>query len=257
LYLSDRDGPIHLFRQHIDQPQPERLVGGDDALAIPRLNPAGTDVLYLVMPKEERAQNVRIMRMPLAGGPPQLVLEAPGIWNHQCARFPATLCIFSPTGTTQQSFFSFDPATGASAELVSARIDKKDVEFPNWNLSPDGKYLATRILRPNQNAAIRVLSIVDGSERTIEVAGWSQLIGIDWASDGKSFWSPGVNPRRSGFGGTATCSLLGIDLKGNARVVASMSDVCFLAGIPSPDGRYLALEGVKADRSNVWLLQNF
>jgi hypothetical protein len=121
------------------------------------------------------------------------LLGAPGTWNHQCARFLATLCFFSPSGPTRQSVFSFDPVTGASAELLSARINNKDVE-PNWNLSPDRKYLATRILRPNQNAAIRVLSIVDGSEKTIAVADWSQLIGIDWASDGKSFWSPEVNP---------------------------------------------------------------
>ena len=257
LYLSDRDGPIHLFKQAIDEPQPELLVGGDDALAIPRLNPAGTDLLYLVIPKQEQAsRNVRIMRMPLAGGPPQIVLEAPGIWNHQCARLPATLCIYSPGETTRQSFFSFDPMTGASTELVSARINK-EVEFPNWSLSPDGKYLATRILRPNQDAAIRILSIADGSERTIAVKGWSQLIGIDWAADGKSLWSPGVNPGRSGFGGPTTCSLLGIDLDGNAKVMASMSDVCFLAGIPSPNGRYLALEGEKAPSSNVWLIENF
>jgi hypothetical protein len=39
--------------------------------------------------------------------------------------------------------------------------------------------------------------------------------------------------------------------------MASVSDVCFLVGIPSPDGRYLALEGTKADASNVWLLENF
>jgi DNA-binding winged helix-turn-helix (wHTH) protein/Tol biopolymer transport system component len=257
VFLSDRDGPIHIFKQAIDQSQPELLVGGDDALAIPRLNPAGTDLLYLVMPKQvQPSQNVRIMRVPLAGGPSQVVLEAQGIWNEQCARLPATLCIFSPGGSNQQRFFSFDPVTGAGTELVSARINK-DVGFPNWSLSPDGKYLATRILRPSQDAAIRILSIADGSESTIEVKGWSQLVGIDWAADDKSLWAAGVNRKRSGFGGPATCSLLGIDLDGNARAMARVSDVCFLAGIPSPDGRYIALEGAKADSSNVWLLKSF
>ena len=92
VFLSDRDGPIHIFKQAIDQRQPELLVGGDDALAIPKINPAGTDLLYLVMFKQGQAsQNVRIMRMPLAGGPHEFVLEAPGIWNQDCARSPATL----------------------------------------------------------------------------------------------------------------------------------------------------------------------
>jgi hypothetical protein len=71
---------LDIFKQAIDQPQPELLAGGDDALALPKINPAGTDLLYLVMPKQGQAsQNVRIMRMPLAGGPAQFVLEAPGI----------------------------------------------------------------------------------------------------------------------------------------------------------------------------------
>jgi WD40 repeat protein len=257
LFLSDRDGALHLFKQAIDQPQPELLVGGDDALAIPRFNPPGTDLLYLVMPKAgESSQNVRIMRMPLAGGPSQLVLAAPGIWNHQCARLPATMCIFSPSEPNQQKFYAFDPVTGANAEIMSARIDK-DTEFPNWTLSPDGKYLATRILRPNRDAAIRILSIADGSARTVPVQGWSSLIGIDWAADGKNFWSAGVNQNRSPFGRSQTCSVLGIDLDGKTRTMVSLGDVCFLAAIPSPDGRHLALEGEKDPISNVWLLENF
>src|SRR3974390_2228167 len=92
LYLSDRDGPIHLFKQGLDQTQAELLVGGDESLAIPRISSSGTDVLYLIMPKRGQAsQNVKIMRVPLSGGSAQVLLEAPGIWNHQCASAPETL----------------------------------------------------------------------------------------------------------------------------------------------------------------------
>jgi len=154
-------------------------------------------------------------------------------------------------------FFSFDPGTGASTELVSASRIDKDADVPNWALSPDGKYLARSILKPNQDAAIRILSIVDGSDRTVEVKGWSRLIGIYWSADGKNLWAGGVNPMRAGFGGSGNCPLLEIGLDGNTRVMASVSDVCFYVGIPSPDGRYLAVEGAKADSSNVWLMENF
>ena len=258
VFLSDRDGPIHIFKQAIDQPQPELLVGGDDALALPKISPAGTDLLYLVMPKQGQAsQNVRIMRMPLAGGPPQLLLEAPGIWNQECARFPATLCIFSPGGMNRQVFFTFDPITGAHNELMSASGIDKDSDLPNWELSPDGKYLARSILKPNQDAAIRVLSIADGSDRTVKVKGWSLLNGIYWSADGKNLWAGAVNTKHAGLGGSDPCPLLEIGLDGKVRVMASASDVCFIVGIPSPDGRYMAVEGAKADNSNVWLLENF
>jgi hypothetical protein len=35
LMLSDRDGPLHLYKQALDQVQPELLIGGDEKLAIP------------------------------------------------------------------------------------------------------------------------------------------------------------------------------------------------------------------------------
>jgi Tol biopolymer transport system component/DNA-binding winged helix-turn-helix (wHTH) protein len=256
LFLSDRDGPLHLFRQAIDQTQPELLVGGNDALAIPRLNSSGTEVLYLVMPKQGQSSNdVRIMRVPLAGGPSQFVLEAPGIWNQQCARLPSTLCIYSPREPDQQRFFSFDPVTGASAEILSASI--KGAERLNWSLSPDGKYLAMRILRINQDAAIRIFSIADGSERTIPVLGWPGVKGVDWAADGNSLWAGAITRNSSSFEGPDTCPLLRIDLDGKIRSLIEKGDVCFWAAIPSPDGHRLALEGAKPDSSNVWLLENF
>ena len=50
-FLSDRDGPWHIFKQEIDQSQPELLVGGNDDLATPRLTPDSSALLYLVLPQ--------------------------------------------------------------------------------------------------------------------------------------------------------------------------------------------------------------
>jgi len=252
LYLSDRDGPIHLFKQGLDQTQAELLVGGDESLAIPRISSSGTDVLYLIMPKRGQAsQNVKIMRVPLSGGSAQVLLEAPGIWNHQCASAPETLCIYTATEPNQQRFIAFDPMTGATKELPSARLSI-DVEESNWNLSPDGKYLATAILKPDQDAALRILSLADGSQTILPLSGWPRFAGLDWAADGKSLWVAASNSRS----GPNTCALLNVARSGKIKVMTNYGDVCFLAGIPSPDGRYLALEGSGADSSNVWLVEN-
>ena len=115
IFKSDRDGPFHIFKQAIDQTQPELLVGGDDDLDIARLNPDGTALLYLSAPKQDDSSHVvRLMQTPLAGGPAKLVLRAPWISNQQCARLPSTLCIYGPSEPNQQRFFRFDPVTGAS-----------------------------------------------------------------------------------------------------------------------------------------------
>lgn len=255
IFLSDRDGPAHIFMQAIGQTQPELLVGGDDDLAIPRLNPGGSAVLYLVTARTgDSSHVVRLMQAPLAGGPSKLVLQAPWIWNQQCARLPSTLCIYSPNETNQQRFFKFDSVTGASGEILAARI--KDSTWGNWSLSPDGKYLATAKLGLKNEVAIRVFSIADSSERTIAVPGWVGNSGIDWAPDGKSLWV-GAFRGISSFGSAESWALLKVDLDGTVTTLVDNGDVRLGYAIPSPDGRRLALGGAKADSSNVWLLENF
>ena len=191
------------------------------------------------------------MRVPLVGGVPQQILEAGGVWNYQCARLPATLCIYSPTDANVQRFFAFDPDTGARHEITSARVDAGP-ERPNWSLSPDGSRLATSALRTDGDAAVQVLSFSDGSRTTILLKGWPRTGGIDWASDGKSLW---IAASKSRANGPRNCSLLNVPVGGATRVMFEDDGLCFLAGIPSPDGRHLALEGVRPDSSNVWLLE--
>jgi Tol biopolymer transport system component len=89
LLVSDRDGRQHIFRQGIDQAQPELLIGGDHDYSLPRLTPDGDEILYLQMPgRDEASHDIRVMRTPLEGGGPQQLLHGPAIWNLQCARIP-------------------------------------------------------------------------------------------------------------------------------------------------------------------------
>src|SRR5438270_2898384 len=72
LFASDRDGVYHIFKQQIDQPVPELLVGGNHGTMVPRLAPDNSTVLYVIWPKLGEAATPRhLMRVPLSGGPPQ------------------------------------------------------------------------------------------------------------------------------------------------------------------------------------------
>jgi Tol biopolymer transport system component len=51
-FASDRDGPSHIFKQAIDQTQPELVIGGNDDLWRARLTPDGSALLYVVAPKQ-------------------------------------------------------------------------------------------------------------------------------------------------------------------------------------------------------------
>jgi len=256
MFFSDRDGPRRIFKQTIDQTQPELLVGGDETLATPRLNPDATEVLYLEMPKPDQlSQSVRIMRLPLAGGPAQFVLEAPWILNQQCARLPSTLCIYTPQDPRQMRFFTFDPVKGLGAEIVAARIEDSG-GYNSWSLSPDGRYLASAKLGLKGVPEIRIYSIADSSKKTIAVPHKVGVGGVDWAADSKSVWVSVVRSNGSRFGGYGARAILNVDLNGKITENLESDSLWFDCAIPSPDGRRVALLGENIN-SNVWLLENF
>lgn len=140
LFYSNRDGPFHIFAQNIEATQPDRLVGGKDDLDLPRLSPDGTSVLYLIRAKPGgSSEKSQIMRIPLIGGPSQLVLEDTGIWDIECARGPSSLCLYSRIQGGKRTFFRFDSVKGLIGELQVAKSQSDNFD---WCLSPDGRYLA-------------------------------------------------------------------------------------------------------------------
>src|SRR5262249_42895740 len=112
LFASDRDGTYHIFEQKIDETMPQLLVGGNEEVMLPRLAPDNSTVVYETWPKVgEAAKPRRLMHAPLAGGPPQTVLQHEDMGNVQCARAPSTLCLFDVRTWYEMLFFRFDPPT--------------------------------------------------------------------------------------------------------------------------------------------------
>ena len=257
LFASDRDGRSHIFRQHINETQPELLVGGNDNLGAPRLAPDGLSVLYLIWPLDPSA-NRRLMRISLAGGPSQFILEGAGIFDPQCARLPSTICIYGQMepGSEYFRFFTFDPAGTKRTEIVAARIKKEDADSKTWwSVSPDGRYLVnSRSQNPYRykGAAVRIVNLVDGTQRYITVPGAGLLQGMAWAVDSKSVWV-GAYINRSARG--THSGVFNVAVTGNVNV-AFKGTLTTLLPVPSPDGRRLALWAITRS-SNMWLLENF
>ena len=249
IFTSDRDGVFHLFRQAIDQPAPDLLVGGDQSVNVARLNSDSSAILYAVSPAPNDAgHRVRLMRLPLSGGTPQLVLAVPAINNFQCARSPSTVCIYSAYSANQLSLFTFDPATGTKDLLTS--IDGPEWYLYNWTLSPDGSTLAVaKKQRLPGRADIRLLRVAGGKERVLTLQGWTSISCLDWAADGRSIWVNASSP-------TGTQTLLSVDLRGRAKPVFQEFEKDLGWAIPSPDGRHVAIWEASSS-SNAWLLDGF
>lgn len=249
VFISDREGPFHLFKQAVEQPAPDLLVDGKDMVMGARLNPDGSEILYMLTPDaNDPAGRVRLMRMPVNGGAPQLVLQEPMMENIQCARLPSRLCLFSRNELHAIRFFSFDAVTGRERELTQfAR--SSELKF-NWTLSSNGSMLAIAAWRQGQlPGEIQIFSVETGRQRTLTLDGWTRIASIDWAADSRNIWVSA-----SDLSGVQT--MLKVDLHGKAIPMLQDAQQDIGWAIPSPDGRRVAIW--QASRSsNVWSLQGF
>jgi Tol biopolymer transport system component/DNA-binding winged helix-turn-helix (wHTH) protein len=241
VFTSDRAGQSQLFKQRIDQPAPDVLVGGKDGLTIARPSPDALQVFYLVGAQAGQ-KGMRLMRVALSGGAPQLILQRETIDNFQCASLPATLCILGQATAQDVHFIQFDPVTGQQTPLG---IGMQGTKY-NWSLSPDGQTIA---LAQWRRPEIHLVSIKTGQSRTITLQSDRGVASIDWASDSQSLWASS-----STF--TGTQALLNIDLRGRVRQLFQDPDKDVGWAIPSADGRHIAFWEAGGS-SNAWVLKGF
>ena len=249
IFTSDRDGVFHLFKQAIDQPAPDLLVGGDQSVRLARLNADSSEILYTLSPApRDTDRRMRLMRMLLSGGSPQLVFAEPGINNFQCARLPSKVCIVSEFSADHLNLLIFDPANGEKRPLK--RFEGSDWYMYNWTLSPDGSTLAlAKYQRLPGPAEIRLFGIASATERALTLKDWTAISSLDWTADGRSIWVTASSP-------TGIQTLLHVDLRGEAKPVFQEPEKYLGWAIPSPNGRHVAIWEASSS-SNAWLLDGF
>jgi Tol biopolymer transport system component/DNA-binding winged helix-turn-helix (wHTH) protein len=252
IFVSDRNGAYDIFKQRLDDSEPELLVRGPENKSVARLTPDGTSLVYVATPTSETSTSnpSRLVRISLAGGPPHTVLTAARLNNQQCARSPATTCIFTVIEPGVERFFTFDPEKGAGQEIPKAAVKSLNKFAFNWSLSPDGQMLAmTGKSEDQKEPAIRLFLLQDETERAIAVPGWAGISSVDWAIDSKSIWM-------TGYTSSGTKTLVNVSVTGRIRPMLEEKKMTMGWAIPSPDGKHLALWKASGS-SNVWMLENF
>jgi serine/threonine protein kinase len=265
LFLSTRTGGnsiFDIFRQRIDENSAELLVSGPEQKGVARLNPDGTQIIYLLPPNlpgvtsqvrpglqpgalQPGAQTVRLFRAPVQGGPSELILEGPDILNFQCSRAPANVCVLDRSEPKFFVFAVFDPVKGTQREV--AKLEQK-AESWNWGLSPDGTMIAA-VVSGGTDRQIQLISLTGQAPRTITLKDWDNLLSLDWAADGKGFF---ISSNRAGHLST----LLYVDLAGNAHSLWQVKTYQSTWAIPSHDGKYVAISAPTTE-CNVWMVENF
>lgn len=245
IFVSDRTGFFEVYKQGIDQAVPDLLVSTQHSQLV-RLSPDGTQILFLVYPRWGNTdEEIPLMRVPFAGGAPQLVAKASWISNQQCARAPAKVCLFSTIHGNELTFFSFDPIQGQPSQILQMKDEVP--QFFNWTLSPDGSMLAiAKAIAGEASPRIRLVSLKDGSDRWLTVDGPVEISSIDFSADSKGIWAVS--------GGEKENTLLYVDLQGHARTVWSPKNTFVGWAIPSRDGKHLALD-IRSISANAWMLE--
>jgi DNA-binding winged helix-turn-helix (wHTH) protein/Tol biopolymer transport system component len=244
LFVSNRSGTWKLFRQAIDQVAPDVLVNGPN-IFLPRLSPDGTKILYLTgYDANLPTRAVHVMQVPLQGGAPQMLLQKPAIINIQCARSPSQLCLLTTLVGGSAKFFSFDSQNGENRELFSYQM----TDNPNWSLSADGLQLALNL--PPGAPAISFMTLNDKKVHQVQVKGSARISSLDWAGDNRRVFAAGITT-----GGLR--AIWDVESDGNSRIVLDGDrQTHFWWALPSPDGRYLAVEKVTGE-NNVWMVEKF
>jgi serine/threonine protein kinase/dipeptidyl aminopeptidase/acylaminoacyl peptidase len=264
LFNSSRTGVDAIFKQTLGQDNAQLLVAFDksEGLAGACLSPEGSWVYYTLVSYDEgpaesskimRAEQTetlltpmsKIMRVPIEGGSPQLMLTASIEEWPRCARFPSTLCAIAERTPDRKQivFTALDPVNGRGRELARSNTDVR--KSYHWDLSPDGTRI---VLLKHRDGSVHILSLNGAATQQITSRKVATLSSVVWTADGKGLFVSSYTARGA--------DMLHMDLQGNTRLLWEHPGGIDIYGVPSPDGRHLAMRGWNVE-GNMWLMENF
>ena len=140
-------------------------------------------------------------------------------------------------------FHSLHPVSGIGPEIASYPVERADLY--NYAISADGRRVA---LTKAGSPQIDLFSLLTGSVEHVAATSPHDSGPIAWMPGDKGFFVPAETP--------AGMALLETDLTGKTHVLWNQKGATRTWGIPSPDGRLLAILNWTVD-SNIWTIRGF
>ena len=196
-------------------------------------------------------QPLKLVRIPIGGGTPELIFTLAEFNSSACARSPSNLCaVAEQTPDHKQAVItSFDPIKGRGSELMkfdlSPEYQAKRMRLI-WGISDDGTKIA---FAPGHEGPIQIRSLRSGRQQVIQARGLSEVggWGFGWTHAGKGLFIPSKTKEGN--------EILYVNLQGDTRVLWNCgNDHC--SGTESPDGQQFAINVAKFN-SNLWMIENF
>jgi serine/threonine protein kinase len=242
LSISDRDGRYRVYKQGIDNNTAELTTHTPGYEWGPLVSPDGQWLLYWNVPPG--VPSMRLMRMPLAGGPEEEVLNTNDTSsNFSCSHTRSGACILVERTAKSEIILFVDPMKGRGPKIFEI---PGDVPAGSPTISPDGHHIAF-VLPGTKRNRIRFVDLRGATESETTVSGAESLASLNWSADGTGLFSGDVTPS-----GTR---LLHIERNGASQVLWAQPAGAIIWGIQSPDGRHLATFGTRLS-SNIWMVEN-
>jgi len=246
-----------LYKQSLDSATPEPIVSSVavGALLLGATTPDGKWYIGRIWPNGESIEHPTIpfpiLRIPLAGGTPETILQLSRQGSVSCARPPSSICVLAQVSADgkQMIVSTLDPVKGRGSELVRFDFDRV-LEDSNCVISPDGTRLA---VARSPESPLEIRSLHGRLIYKIPFRSVGQLNWLNWSADQKGFFAT-----RTGQSGN---ELLYLDFQGKTTSLRKCGGGTLglgggCQGLPSPDGRHLAI--IDRDQSNnMWMMENF
>jgi serine/threonine protein kinase len=237
-FVSNPQGKWSIFKQNLRASAAESLVSGVSPFSPLVLTPDGQSLLYDQPDSNDAsADSIQIMRVPLSGGPPTLVLK--GSFSYACALL-ANMCLLSQIKDGNRVFSLLDPSKGRGPDVAQVSSASS-----YWSLSPDGK----RIALVKQNNKVSILQLHGGQANDIEIPD-AKLQSIAWSPDNQHLYASGR------LGSTWAMFRVGPDRSFRRLSEVKLNQSWILLYGPSPDDHYLAYK-LRSFDTNAIMLENF
>jgi hypothetical protein len=257
LFTSDRNEKWQLFRQSVGSYNAEPLAGTEpfgaqmstvegrhvieDGALGARTSPDSRWVLYLTTAD---ANVTEVMRVPLSGGTPERIASASPGATLSCSKTEQGSCVIAERTPDRKEivFSALNPISGRGAAL--ARIAATPELHP-WALSPDGSMIA---IHGERSGHFDLIATKTGRRTSLEVHVGSMLGPVSWSPRGDGLFVSALSGPEA--------LIVSVGLNGTTRVIWREPGDFGLIGVPSPDGRLLAVTRWR-NSSNVWMIDNF
>jgi serine/threonine protein kinase/Tol biopolymer transport system component len=251
VFSAQRAATRQIYRQSLDPGSAPRLVtpAPDTNFYMARFSPDGASLFLEGEPVSSR--KMAIYRVGFAGGLPQVLFPVDGLTLYWCTNRTGGLCALGrvTAGMNELAVSRFDTSGISGKDLLRIPLEPGSDAHAGldyaWHLSSDGSRIG--ILKRHSNQ-IRLARLDGGPAKIISLNGYPDLIDLYWAADAQSLFVSSLGPDGA--------RLLHVDLDGDTHPIWLQPETTWLWGLPSPDGRHLAISS-EGPEANVWMVDNF